>query len=81
MKHQPINPADLASPGAILALVSEAASKTLTSLVPDAADIAAALDRAYGKGGWFIYWDEDLRGQPVRGTITLAYGHETLVVG
>lgn len=81
MKHQLINPADVASPGAILALVSDTASRALTSLVPDAADIGAALDRAYGKGGWFLYWDEDLRGQPIRGTITLAYGRETLVVG
>jgi hypothetical protein len=81
MKHQLINPADVASPGAILALVSETASRALTSLVPDAADIGAALDRAYGKSGWFLYWDEDLRGQPIRGTITLAYGRETLVVG
>ena len=81
MKHQHINPVDLANPGAILALVSETASKALTSLVPDAANIGAALDRAYGKGGWYIYWDEDLSGQPVRGTITLAYGRETLVVG
>lgn len=81
MKQQLINPADVASPGAILALVSDTASRALTSLVPDAADIGAALDRAYGKGGWFLYWDEDLRGQPIRGTITLAYGRETLVVG
>lgn len=81
MKHQPINPADLAPPGAILALVSDTASSALSSLAPDAADIGAALDRAYGKGGWFLYWDEDLGGRPIRGTISLAYGNETLVVG
>lgn len=81
MKHETINPADLASPGAILALVNEAASAALSSLVPGAADIGAALDRAYGKKGWFLYWDEDLRGKPIRGTITLAYGKQTLVVG
>lgn len=69
MKHQPINAADLASPGAILALVS------------DTANIGVALDRAYGRNGWFLYWDEDLRGQPIRGTITLAYDRQTLVVG
>ena len=81
MKQQAINPADLVSPGAILALVSDTASTALTALVPDAADIGAALDRAYGRNGWFLYWDEDLRGQPVRGTITLAYDRQTLVVG
>jgi hypothetical protein len=81
MKHQTVNPADLASPNAILALVSETASAALSSLVPGAADIGAALDRAYGKGGWFLFWDEDLSGKPIRGTICLAYGQETLVVG
>ena len=40
-----------------------------------------ALDRAYGAGRWFLYWDEDLGGHPIRGTITLAYGRDTLVVG
>jgi hypothetical protein len=81
MKHLTPNPADLASPGAILALVSETASSALSSLVPGAADLGAALDRAYGKGGWFLFWDEDLRGRPIRGTISLAYGQETLIVG
>lgn len=81
MMNKQINPADLASPGAILALVSEEASVALSSLVPGAADIGAALDRAYGKGGWFLFWDEDMRGRPIRGTISLAYGNETLVVG
>jgi len=81
MKHQLIHTTDLAHPGAILALVSDAASKALMSLAPDAANIGAALDRAYGKGGWFLYWDEDLRGRPIPGTIALAYGTETLIVG
>jgi len=81
MKNIAINPADLASPGAIVALVSEAASDALLSLVPEVANIARALDTAYGRNGWSVFWDEDLRGKPVRGTITLAYGHETLIVG
>jgi hypothetical protein len=81
MKNIAIHPADLASPGAIVALVSEAAAAALLSLVPDAGDIAAALDRAYGRNGWSVVWDEDLRGRPVRGTITLVYGAETLIVG
>jgi hypothetical protein len=42
----------------------------------------AALDRTYGKGAWFLYWDEDLAGRPIPGTISLAYGrNQTLVIG
>jgi hypothetical protein len=81
MKNITINPTDLASPGAIVALASAAASGALTSLVSGGADVAKALDTAYGKNGWFLFWDEDLRGTPIRGTITLAYGKETLIVG
>lgn len=43
--------------------------------------IGEALDRVYGKGQCFMYWDEDLSGRPIRGTISLAYGTETLVIG
>lgn len=81
MKNIAIQPTDLASPGAIAALAFEAASDALTSLVPGIADLAKSLDDAYGKNGWFLFWDEDLTGKPVRGTITLAYGRDTLVVG
>lgn len=81
MKNLTLNPTDLAAPGAILALVSEEASRALASLSPESADLGAALDRTYGKGGWFLFWDEDLRGNPIRGTITLAYGRESLIVG
>lgn len=81
MKNLPTKPIDLAGPGAILALISEEASKALAGLVPGAANIGDALDRYYGKGKWFLYWDEDLRGNPIRGTIALAFGKETLIVG
>jgi hypothetical protein len=81
MKNAAITPTDLASPAAILSLVSEAATDALTSLVPGVADLARTLDQAYGKNGWFLFWDEDLRGRPVKGTITLAYGKDTLIVG
>lgn len=81
MKHSIPNPSDLVSSGAILALVSSEAATALASL-HGGADLAAALDRTYGKGGWFVFWDEDLRGKPIPGTISLAYGrNETLVIG
>ena len=80
MKNTTITPTDLATTGAILALVSSDAAAALASL-DDGGDIDDALDRFYGKGKWFVFWDEDLRGNPVRGTISLAYGRETLVIG
>ena len=61
--------------------MSDAASAALAALKPFDFAVEVALDRAYGAGRWFLYWDEDLAGRPIRGTITLAYGSETLVVG
>jgi hypothetical protein len=81
MKNLMLDAADVAGPGTILGMISDEASAALMSLAPDATDIAAALDRHYGRGKWFLFWDEDLRGRPVRGTISLAYGKQTLVVG
>jgi hypothetical protein len=81
MKNLRRDTLDLAGPGTILDMISEEASAALRSLLPGANDIAAALDRHYGKGKWFLFWDEDLRGRPVRGTISLAYGNQTLIVG
>jgi hypothetical protein len=81
MKHTKLNPADLAPLGAILALVSEEAATALATLM-GSGDIADALNRHYGRGNWFVFWDEDLSGQPIRGTISLAYGkNNTLVIG
>lgn len=43
-------------------------------------EIVDAFDRAFGESGWFMFWDEDMQGKPIRGTISLAFGTETLVV-
>jgi hypothetical protein len=80
MRHTAPNPADLAPLGTILALVADEAATALASLL-GGVDLANALDRYYGKGNWFVFWDEDLAGKPIRGTISLAYGKETLVIG
>jgi len=81
MHHQTVRPADLAPAGAILALRSEMASAALANLRPFDKAICEALDRVYGEGTWFMFWDEDMSGKPIRGTISLAYGRETLVIG
>lgn len=80
--HQSIlTAATTATGGAIRAVMSDAASAALAALHPFDFSVELALDRTYGAGRWFLYWDEDLGGRPIRGTITLAYGSETLVVG
>ncbi|HQZ12780.1 MAG TPA: hypothetical protein PK286_07810 [Devosia sp.] len=79
MRHAKPTAADLAPHGAILALVSELTASTL--LEASFPGLSAALNRAYGKQGWFLCWDEDLGGHPIKGTLTVAYGKETLVVG
>ncbi len=80
MYHQTLQPAELAPAGAILALTTEIAG--LASASPFDRELMAALDRTYGKGAWFLYWDEDLAGRPIPGTISLAYGrNQTLVIG
>ncbi len=81
MKNLNLNPTDLAGSEAVLGLISREAVSALAGLVPGVTDIAATLDRHYGRGKWFLFWDEDLGGRPVRGTISLAYGKKTLVVG
>jgi hypothetical protein len=80
MRNIKPNAADLAPLGAILALVSEEAATALAT-VCGSGELATALDRYYGRGKWFVFWDEDLRGKPIRGTISLAYGKDTLVIG
>ena len=79
MRHQIPTAADLAPRSAILALVSESTSRQV--LEANFPGLGAALDRSYGQDGWFMFWDEDLSGKPIRGTISVAYGKETLVVG
>lgn len=70
MRHETLQPAvalaDLAAP----ALIDLSATA-----------VEAELDRTYGKGKWFLYWDEVLRGRPIRGTISLAAGRDTLIIG
>lgn len=81
MHHATLTPATTATGGAIRAATTDAAALALKALKPFDFAVETALDAAYGAGNWFLYWDEDLRGRPIKGTITLAYGHETLVVG
>lgn len=81
MRHRTVKPADLAPPGAIFALRHGMASAILAELMPCDKVLGEALDRAYGAGKWFMFWDEDLSGKPIRGTISLAYGDQTLVIG
>lgn len=79
MRYQIPTAADLAPPSAILALVSETTAKQVLDV--NFLGLSAALDRDYGRQGWFMFWDEDLAGKPIRGTISIAYGRHTLVVG
>lgn len=81
MHHATITPALHAHGGAIRAATTDAAAVALRVLKPFDFAVETALDAEYGAGNWFLYWDEDLGGRPIRGTITLAYGSETLIVG
>ena len=81
MHRQTLHPAELAPPGAILALKAGMTSDELAGIMPFDEAFGQALDRTYGKGSWFLFWDEDLSGRPIRGTISLAYNSETLVIG
>lgn len=81
MRHETLTPATTAAGGAIRAVMSDAASAVLKALKPFDFAVEDALDRAYGAGRWFLFWDEDLAGHPIRGTVTLAYGRDTLVIG
>jgi hypothetical protein len=81
MHHSTLTPATTATGGAIRAVMSDAAAAALRALKPFDFPVEDALDTLYGAGRWFLYWDEDLRGRPIRGTITLAYDRKTLIVG
>jgi hypothetical protein len=81
MHHSTITPALTVVGGAIRAATSEAAAVALKALKPFDFAVESAMDAKYGAGNWFLYWDEDLRGHPIKGTITLAYSDKTLVVG
>lgn len=81
MYHQHLQPAELAPPGAIVALRTEMTAAGLAGASPLDRAIFEALDRSYGRGNWTLCWDEDLAGRPIKGTISVAYGGETLVIG
>lgn len=81
MHHASLTPATTATGGAIRAMMSDAASAALKALKPFDFAVEDALDSVYGKGRWFLFWDEDLTGAPIRGTISLAFGRDTLVIG
>lgn len=72
--------ADLCPATTILASVEGELTSRLGAPSRFDAAVEKALDRAFGPNGWFLYWDEDLRGQPIRGTVSLAFGRETLIV-
>jgi hypothetical protein len=79
MRHETLTAAELAPQGTIPAILAQVTADSL--LDTNFPGLRAALDRTYGRDGWFMFWDEDLRGQPVTGTIAIAYGKETLIVG
>ena len=80
MYHRSNLSADHHPTAAQFASRGEAALSRLAGVPELDAAIAQALDTAFGAGRWFLFWDEDLTGRPIRGTISLAFGKETLVV-
>jgi len=81
MQHATLKAAEAIGGGAIRAMLShEAAHRMVGAGILDT-PLVSALDRAYGAHGWFVFWDEDLAGHAIPGTITLSFGGETLVVG
>lgn len=81
MHQSQLIPAEITAGGAIRAMLSEEAAHLMARSSAVDARLVVALDAEYGEHGWFVYWDEDLAGQPIRGTVTLCFGGETLVVG
>jgi hypothetical protein len=81
MHHAQLTPAQTTNGGAIRAVLSDEAAHLMARSSAVDAQLVVALDRQYGEHGWFMSWDEDLTGRPIRGTMTLCFGGETLVVG
>ncbi len=81
MHHAQLTPAETTSGGAIRAMLADEAAHLMARSSAVDASLVVALDAQYGEHGWFMYWDEDLAGRPIAGTITLCFGGETLVVG
>lgn len=76
-----LSPAETVNGGAIRAMLSDEAAHLMARSSAVEAQLVLALDREYGEHGWFLYWDEDLSGHPIRGTMTVCFGGDTLVVG
>jgi hypothetical protein len=81
MHQSQLIPAETTNGVAIRAMLSDEAAHLMARSSAVDAQLVVALDAEYGEHGWFMYWDEDLGGQPIRGTVTLCFGGETLVVG
>jgi hypothetical protein len=81
MHHATLTQAEAINGGAIRAMLSDEAAHLMARTSAVEAQLVVALDRTYGEHGWFMYWDEDLNGHPIPGTMTLSFGKETLVVG
>ena len=81
MHHAQLSPAETTTGGAIRAMLADEAAHLMARTSAVDAQLVTALDAQYGEHGWFMYWDEDLSGRPITGTITLCFGGETLVVG
>ena len=79
--HREFTPAETVNGGAIRAMLSDEAAHLMARTSAVDAQLVLALDAEYGEHGWFMFWDEDLAGHPIRGTMTLSFGSETLVVG
>jgi hypothetical protein len=75
------SPVETTVAGAIRPLLSDEAAHLMARSSLLEAQLVVALDAEYGEHGWFMTWDVDLSGQPIRGTVTLCFGGETLVVG
>lgn len=81
MHHSHLTPALSRNGSEIKAMLSAEAAHRMARSSTIEAQLVLALDARYGEKGWFMYWDEDQSGRPIRGTRTLCFGGETLVVG
>jgi hypothetical protein len=81
MHHVNLSAAETLNGGAIRAVLSDEAAHAMARSSAIEASLVVALDKTYGPKGWFMFWDEDLAGQPIRGTVTLSFAGETLVIG
>lgn len=81
MFHRTLEAAQPAPSAAILAFNAETASAMLARMSPEDRALGDAFDAHYGKGNWFITWDEDLCGKPIRGTVAIGHGKDVVIIG